>query len=145
MFHTFKGSPGSSCGNLLRVRLATGNSTSPPTATSSLYHKPTERTKGENTNQHWCTQEDPNPRQQYQEHNQQGTVFKYPLIPRREIKKLKYPPARKALPCGLAAAAALAAAVRSTSRPCSRSPPQHNALQQPLQKLHTKSRNVHYI
>jgi hypothetical protein len=49
MFHTFRGSPGSSRGNLLRVLLATGNSTSPPTATSSLYHKPTERNKRRGT------------------------------------------------------------------------------------------------
>ena len=49
MFHTFRGSPGSSSGNRLRVRLATGNSTSPPTATTSLYHKPTEKTNDEGT------------------------------------------------------------------------------------------------
>ena len=45
MFHTFRGSPGSSRGKLLRVLLATGSSNSPPTATSSIYHKPTERTE----------------------------------------------------------------------------------------------------
>jgi hypothetical protein len=39
MFHTFRGSPGSSRGTLLRVLLATGSSNSPPTATSSIYQK----------------------------------------------------------------------------------------------------------
>jgi hypothetical protein len=74
MFHTFRGSPGSSFGNRLRVRLATGSSNSPPTATSPIYHKPTERTKGENT-KHWYTQEDPNPGKEHQEHNKQGMMF----------------------------------------------------------------------
>ena len=74
MFHTFRGSPGSSRGKLLRVLLATGSSNSPPTATSPIYHKPTERTKGENT-KHWYTQEDPNPGKEHQEHNKQGMMF----------------------------------------------------------------------
>ena len=39
MFHTFRGSPGSSRGTLLRVLLATGSSSSPPTAISSIYQK----------------------------------------------------------------------------------------------------------
>jgi hypothetical protein len=133
MFHTFRGSPGSSRGKLLRVLLATGNSNSPPTATSpSITNQLRERKRGEH--QHWYTQEDPNPIKstinKYDVQDLLNHCARYNQLS-KNIHLLKSSPA---LP--LAAAAALAAAVRSTTLPCSWPPPQHTMpSRQPLQKF----------